>query len=104
MGKIDIVYVIVYTCFMRVEDAMNVTAFRKDIFNCLSKLEDGVPLRITNKNDSYIVMNEQDYSALQETIYLLQDPVVREMVMTPSDEIEWIDESEFPWNEKPTGN
>ena len=49
-------------------------------------------------------MNEKDYSALQETIYLLQDPVTREMIMTPSDQIEWIDESEFPWNEKPTGN
>ena len=103
LEKVDIMYVIVYT-LIKVREIMNVTTFRKDIFNCLNKLEDGMPLRITNKNDSYIVMNEKDYSALQETIYLLQDPVTREMIMTPSDQIEWIDESEFPWNEKPTGN
>ena len=83
---------------------MNVTTFRKDIFNCLNNLGDGMPLRITNKNNSYIVMNEKDYSALQETIYLLQDPIVREAIMTPSDKMEWIDESEFPWNEKPAGD
>ena len=83
---------------------MNVTTFRKDIFNCLNKLEDGSPLRITNKDSSYIVMNEKDYSALQETIYLLQDSAVREAIMTPSEKMEWIDESEFPWNKRPDGD
>ena len=83
---------------------MNVTMFRKNIFNCLSKLEDGSPLRITSRDSSYIVMNERDYSALQETIYLLQDPVVREAIITPSEQMEWIDESEFPWNTKPVGD
>lgn len=83
---------------------MNVSAFRKDMFNVLKNIVSDKPMRITNRNDTYVIMTDEDYSAMQETIYLLQDPEIKKAIFTPFDEEEWIDESEFPWNSRPDGD
>ena len=80
---------------------MNATTFRKDMFTCLTDVKNGNPLTITNKNDAYVLMNESDYRALQETIYLISDPITLKSLLTPSEEDKWYEEDDLAWN---TGN
>lgn len=68
------------------------------MFSCLAEVKDGAPLKITNKNDVYVVMNESDYKSLQETIYLASDPVVLKSLLTSSESEIWADEGELSWN------
>ena len=77
---------------------MNATTFRKDMFSCLAEVRDGAPLTITNKNDVYVIMNENDYKALWETIYLASDLVTLKSLTTPSENETWFDEKELAWN------
>ena len=77
---------------------MNATTFRKEMFKCLDDVKFGKPLTITNKDDSFILVSEKDYSALQETLYLFQDPVTRQSLQTPSENEEWFDEKDLVWN------
>ena len=77
---------------------MNATTFRKDMFSCLAEVKDGAPLTITNKNDVYVIMNENDYKSIQETIYLASDPVILKSLLTPSESETWFDEGDLAWN------
>lgn len=77
---------------------MNATTFRKEMFRCLDDVKFGKPLTITNKDDSYVLMSEKDYLSLHETLYVLQDPVTRKSMLTPSKDEEWFDEKDLAWN------
>jgi len=59
--------------------------------------ESHVPIKITGKRNSAVLVSEQDWSAVQETIYLLSVPGMRESIRegmeTPVEELE----SELNW-------
>lgn len=75
---------------------MNVTTFRKDMFNILKNVVSDKPTRITNRNDTYVIMTEDDYSAMQETIYLLQDPELAKSLSCLDEEL--YDKKDLAWN------
>lgn len=77
---------------------MNATTFRKEMFKCLDDIKFGRPLTITNKSDNFVLMSEKDYLSLQETLYLFQDPVTRQSLLTDSKDEEWFDEKDLAWN------
>ena len=68
------------------------------MFVYLEQVKNGEPMMITNNDDMYVVMDAIDYKALQETIYILSDPVTRKSIVTPPEDELWFDERELAWN------
>ncbi len=78
----------------------NVTSFRKNIYEILEQtIKYNEPVNISTKNGNAIVLSEEDYNSLMETVYLLSIPGMEEKLIkgknTPSeeclteDEVEW---------------
>lgn len=78
----------------------NVTNFRQNIFELLeSTIKYNDLLNITTKFGNAIVMNEDDYNNLIETIAILSDPDMKEKVIegkkislddcVPESEVKW---------------
>ncbi len=50
---------------------VNATSFRKDIFGLLAQtIKYNEPLNISTKEGNAVVISEEDYNSLMETIYL----------------------------------
>ena len=78
----------------------NITNFRKNIFTMLEQtIKYNEPVNISTKAGNAIVISEEDYNGLMETVYLSSIPQQREKIMeglhTPlneclsEDEVEW---------------
>ncbi len=78
----------------------NVTNFRKNIFGLLEQtIKYNEPVNITTKDGNAVVISEEDYNGLMETLYLSSIPKVREDIIeglntpidecVPEDEVEW---------------
>jgi PHD/YefM family antitoxin component YafN of YafNO toxin-antitoxin module len=58
------------------------TNFRKNIFSLLSEtINYNTPLHVTTKEGSAVVLSEDDYYALQETLYISSVPGLRETII-----------------------
>ena len=79
---------------------INITNFRKDIYELLEQtIKYNEPINISTKNGNAIVLSEEDYNGLMETIYLLSVPGMKEKLIdgkdTPledciaEDEVDW---------------
>lgn len=79
---------------------MTATALRKDIFNILDntvKYNDVVS--VTTKNGVAVILSEDDYRGLMETLYLYSQPGLVESILEaskqpaetciPDEEVEW---------------
>ena len=53
---------------------VNVTQARNDLFNMVSRVQDGEHITITSKNTNAVLLSEDEYNSLIETLYLLSDP------------------------------
>ena len=53
---------------------VNVTQARNDLFNVVSRVQDGEKITITSKNCNAVLMSEEEYDSLLETLHLLSDP------------------------------
>lgn len=53
---------------------VNVTQARNDLFNLVSTVQDGEKITITSKGCNAVLMSEEEYNSLMETLYLLSDP------------------------------
>lgn len=78
----------------------NITNFRKDIYEMLEQtIKYNEPINISTKNGNAIVLSEEDYNGLMETVYLLSTPGMKEKLIegknTPIDEC--ISEDEVEW-------
>ncbi len=71
---------------------------RSDIYNLIDgTATDHTPVLITGKRNNAVMISEEDYNAMQETLYLLSIPGMRESIVegikTPldacDDELEW---------------
>lgn len=78
----------------------NVTNFRKSIYELLEQtIKYNEPINISTKNGNAIVLSEEEYNGLMETVYLLSIPGMKEKLIkgknTPredclaEDEVEW---------------
>ena len=79
---------------------VNATSFRKDLFGLLAQtINYNEPLNISTKDGNAVVLSEEDYNSLIETIYLSSSPETRQQIIeglqTPisecltADEVEW---------------
>lgn len=53
----------------------NITNFRKDIYELLEQtIKFNEPINISTKHGNAVVLSEEDYNSLMETVYLLSIP------------------------------
>ena len=78
----------------------NITNFRKNIFNLLEQtIKYNEPVNISTKEGNAVVISEEDYNGLMETVYLSSIPEQREKIIeglnTPIDDC--LQENEVEW-------
>ena len=78
----------------------NITNFRKNIFELLEQtIKYNEPVNIITKAGNAVIISEEDYNGLMETVYLSSIPQLREQIIeglhTPLDEC--LPENEVHW-------
>jgi antitoxin YefM len=78
----------------------NITNFRKDIFHMLEQtIKYNEPVNISTKDGNAVIISEEDYNGLMETVYLCSIPNMKERILegmkTPISEC--IPENEVKW-------
>lgn len=79
---------------------VNVTHFQENLFALLEQtIHKGQPLHIQTKSGNAVVLSEEEYNNLLETLYLSQNPVMKKQILEgmqtplseciPADEVEW---------------
>lgn len=68
--------------------SVTATAARKDIYNLIARVnEDCKPVAITNsKGKGAVLVGEDDWSAIEETLYILGTPGMAEKLIEAHDE------------------
>ena len=80
--------------------ATNITSFRKNVFSLLEQtIKYNEPLRINTKAGNAIVLSEEDYNGMIETIYLMSVPTMKEKLLEGkrTSLSECISEKEVEW-------
>lgn len=78
----------------------NITNFRKNIFGMLEQtIKFNEPVNISTKDGNAIIISEEDYNGLMETLYLSSIPAMKEKIIEglktpldeclPEDEVQW---------------
>ena len=78
----------------------NVTNFRKSIYSMLENaIKYNEPINISTKNGNAVVLSEEDYNGLMETVYLLSVPGMKEKLIEGKNTTaeECIEEDEVEW-------
>ena len=78
----------------------NITSFRKNVFSMLEQtVKYNEPLNITTKFGNAVVLSEEDYQGMMETLYLISLPGMREKILEGKDTplSECLSESEVEW-------
>ena len=58
---------------------VSVTNARNDLFNLIKEVaENSEPIQITGKNGNAVLLSEDDWRSIQETLYLLSIPGMKE--------------------------
>ena len=79
---------------------MNVTNFRKNIFSVFEQtIKYNEPANISTKDGNAVIISEDDYNGLMETLYLMSSPKTRKQIAEglktkpdeciPEDEVDW---------------
>ena len=77
---------------------INVTKARADLYNLLIETsESHEPIQITGKKSNAILVSEEDWRSIQETIYLLSIPGMRESIIEGMDSDGDSDSKELDW-------
>ncbi len=78
----------------------NITNFRKNIYEMLeTTIEYNEPINISTKKGNAVVLSEEDYNSLMETLYISSIPHLKEEIIkrkNASDD-EFINEDEVEW-------
>ena len=78
----------------------NITNFRKNIFGLLEQtIKYNEPVNISTKAGNAVIISEEDYNGLMETVYLSSIPKLREQIVEglhtpledclPENEVDW---------------
>ncbi len=79
-------------------ETVNITEARKQLYHLVDASQDShEPIQITGKRCNAILLSEDDYKAMNETLYLLSVPNMRESIIEGMDtplnecnsELEW---------------
>ena len=61
---------------------INVTNARKELYKLIDQVQDAhEPVYITGKNNSAVLISEEDWRAIEETMYLTSIPGMRESIV-----------------------
>lgn len=79
---------------------LSVTNFRKNIYNILDRtIKFNDPVNINTKDGNAIILSEEDYNGLIETLYLTNMPEVKKSIIdglnTPTEDC--VEENEVKW-------
>ncbi len=78
----------------------NITNFRKDIYNLLEQtIKYNEPINISTKNGNAVVLSEEDYNSIMETLYIISVPNLKDEIIKRAndDDKEYVSESEVDW-------
>ena len=78
----------------------NITNFRKDIFGLLEQtIKYNEPINVNTKDGNAVIISEEDYNGLMETLYLSSIPGMKAKIVEgmktsienciPEDQVEW---------------
>ena len=78
----------------------NITNFRKNIFGMLEQtIKFNEPINISTKDGNAVIISEEDYNGLIETLYLTSDPAMKQKIVEglhtsiddclSEDEVQW---------------
>lgn len=66
---------------------INITIFRKDIYKLLdTTIKYSEPINVSTKNGNVVVLSEEDYNSLMETLYIESIPGLKEDILKAGDE------------------
>ncbi|WP_048800250.1 type II toxin-antitoxin system Phd/YefM family antitoxin [Streptococcus constellatus] len=77
-----------------------ITNFRKDIFKLLEQtIKYNEPVNVSTKNGNAVILSEEDYNGMIETLYLYSIPNLKENLMEDmmKPTSEFISEDEVEW-------
>ncbi|MCH5212160.1 MAG: type II toxin-antitoxin system Phd/YefM family antitoxin [Oscillospiraceae bacterium] len=79
---------------------INITNLRKNLFGYISQaVEFNEVINVNTKNGNAVIISEDDYNGLMETLYLSSNPMVKKEILdgmaTPVEEC--IPENEVQW-------
>lgn len=80
---------------------INVTNVRKDIYNLINEINEyNEPVLISAKKGNVIMLSQEEWEGIQETLYLLSNKKMKEKLFdgknTPNDECVGVEE--LGWN------
>ena len=78
----------------------NITNFRKNIYELLEQtIKYNEPLNISTKNGNAVVLSEDDYNSLMETLFIESIPRLKEEILerSNSSDTDFINENEVDW-------
>lgn len=78
----------------------NITNFRKNAYNYVEQtIRYNEPLNISTKDGNAVLLSEEDYSGMMETLYLVSAPGMREKIMAGMAEplSDCVDETAVEW-------
>lgn len=77
---------------------INITNFRKDIYNLLEQtIKYNEPINISTKSGNAVVLSEEDYNNIMETLYIMSIPGLKDEIIKRSKDNDIVDESEVVW-------
>lgn len=81
----------------------NITNARANLYNLVNMaIDDSEVININTKNGNALLISEDDYNSLLETIYIMQDKetmkAIKKSKENMSNDNYWTDESEVNWN------
>ena len=79
---------------------INITNFRKDIYELLEQtIKYNEPINISTKNGNAVVLSEEDYNSIMETLYIMSVPNLKDEIIkrATDDNEEYVNESEVDW-------
>ncbi|MBE5806699.1 MAG: type II toxin-antitoxin system Phd/YefM family antitoxin [Clostridiales bacterium] len=79
---------------------VNITSFRKDIYKLLENtIKYNEPINISTKNGNAIILSEEDYNSLIETLYIESTPKLKKEILERANdsEKEFVSEDEVEW-------
>ena len=92
---LDNTYVITYVTYM---STLTASEARAKLYRLIDEAaESHIPIRITGKRNSAVLVSEKDWASIQETIYLLSIPGMRESIREGMDTAVEECEAELDW-------
>ena len=78
----------------------NITNFRKNIYEMLeTTIKYNEPINVSTKKGNAIVISEEDYNNLMETLYIISVPGLKDEILKRANDSdkEFVDEEKVEW-------